>query len=443
MLPEEFFKCKGKENVRNKLFNFYYDSCLLAIAILALPWLVYQMVVRKKYRNSLAQRLGWKFPKIDKGDRRLIWMHAVSMGETRALIALAKQMKQETPDALLVISSVTETGHAEAKRSIPCADYHLFLPLDFHAVVSPLMKKVKPDLVILSETDYWYNFIKCAKREGAQLAVVNGKMSERSLNRYCRFPALSKRMFSPFDFFCLQNELYKERLMKVGAPSQKCVVTGNLKLDSQQQAPNDEALARLRSLLGIAPGNLVITVGSTHDPEEKWLLQGCLKKQIGKAKMIFVPRHPERFDSVAAFLESEGIAYARYSQLADNPEKASSADVILIDAMGLLTQCYRLSDIAIVCGSYVSHVGGHNILEPSAYGVPVLFGPHMHTQTEFVALMESYQAGKQVTLEQLEAEVDHLLQDSTARKAIGDRGLQLIQDSRGATKRTLEALRLS
>lgn len=424
-----------KMHANNKFFNLFYDLSLILIALASLPWLLYQMTVHKKYRHSLALRCGIGYPKIYKKNRFTVWLHAPSLGETKAIVSLVRLIKTQFPDAMLLISSISETGHAEAKRSIP-ADHHLFLPFDFHWIVSPITKRIQPDLIILSETDYWHNFIKNTKKTGAKLVVVNGKMSERSLKNYKRCPSLAHHLFSPFDLFILQNEQYKERLLQLGVPAHKCIVTGNLKLDNKPPQLSDQEILQWRNLLGISENNPVIVVGSSHYPEEKWILDHIVKKCDNTVKTIIVPRHPERFNEVAQLLESERIPYIRYSDLKQNKENKRDCSIILMDAMGMLMQCYNIATLAIVGGSYVTHVGGHNILEPCIYGIPVLFGPHTYTQNEFVQLALNTGAGKQVSLDHLTDEVNKLLQDKKTREMMGQAGLQLIKNAKGATDKS-------
>jgi 3-deoxy-D-manno-octulosonic-acid transferase len=187
--------------------------------------------------------------------------------------------------------------------------------------------------------------------------------------------------------------------------------------------------------LGIKPKDPVLVIGSSHNPEELQLLE--VLEEVWKAfpdlKVLFVPRHPERFNEVASILQKHSITFRRLSQ---KGHAHTSAPVILIDAMGLLRKCYQLADIAIVAGSYTVKVGGHNVLEPSWYGVPVVFGPYMHSQPDLVDLMKEYGAGIQVSMEDLQSELIGLLLDSSRRKTLGEAGLRLSSDVHGATGKT-------
>lgn len=414
--------------------SFLYECCLVLIALCALPKFLFQMIFKGKYRKSFLKRLGVGFPVIKKEGRPLIWVHAVSLGETKAVSALVKTIKTEFKHPLIVFSTTTETGYVEACRTIG-ADYHVYLPFDFSWVVNPIMEHTAPDLVILCESDFWYNFLKAAKKYGAKIALVNGKLSVRSMERFHKVQFFADKLFSLIDLFCVQSQLYAKRFESIGVPTEKLAITGNIKFDGDYAKLPALQLEAWRRELGIKPKDPVLVVGSSHNPEEMQLLEVLEEvwKTFPDLKVLFVPRHPERFNEVASILQKHSITFRRLSQ---KGQEHSPAPVILIDAMGLLRKCYQLADIAIVAGSYTVKVGGHNVLEPSWYGVPVIFGPHMESQPDLVDLMKEYGAGVQVKMEDLESELMGLLLDANKRKTLGDAGLRLSSDVHGATEKT-------
>lgn len=422
------------------IFSFFYEIALWFLALSYLPKLIYDYFFRKKYKRSIIRRLGFNFPLIKKGKRPLIWVHAVSVGETKAISSLVKTMRNQLSNPVIVISSITETGHAEAKRSIQHADYHVYLPIDFRFIIGPIIKRTAPDLIVLSETDFWYNFLKSAKDAGAAVALVNGKISERSFSRLQKNPFFAKKLFSFFNICCIQSKHYRERFAALGLDENRMQVTGNLKFDDECSRLSKEQYETWKKQFHITPENQIVVVGSSHDPEEKLILEQfkSIWAQLPNVKLMIVPRHPERFNTVAGLLEKENIPYMRFSQLAAGFQNAK---VILVDAMGLLRKCYQLADLAIVAGSYTPRIGGHNILEPSWYGVPVIYGPFMHSQPELVELMEEYGAGVQVAMENLGAEVLELLKDPEKRAAIGQNGLRMLKDVNGATQKTWQILK--
>lgn len=420
-------------------FSFFYNLALLIYALFAAPKIIFDYLIRGKYRDSLFQKLGCGVPNINKEGRFLIWVHAVSMGETKAVTSLVRSLKKEYDNPIILVSSMTETGHIEAKKVLSCADDHLYLPFDFSWIIRPIVRRMAPDLVILSESDFWYNFLDSAKKGGAKIALVNGKMSRKSAFRYSLVKGFAKRLFSLFDVLCIQSDHYLSRFKSVGADERKIVITGNLKLDDEYpKVPKDE-LTAWKGKLGIGPNDQVVVIGSTHAPEERRLIEKfeSVWVKYPDLKVVLVPRHPERFDSVAATLEEMNVPFVRLSTM---HKKQGDERVILIDAMGLLRQCYQFADIAIVAGSFTDKVGGHNIVEPCYYGVPVLFGPHMETQPDLLKLVKTFEAGWQVDEKEVAAKVTLLLGDEAQRRELGQAGLTLVNNAQGATGRTLEAL---
>lgn len=422
------------------LLSLIYDLCLIFIGLIALPKFIYELIFKGKYRKSLLKRFGSSFPLIKKGDRPLVWIHAVSLGETKAVSALVKKIRSELHHPIIVFSTTTETGYVEACRSIT-ADYHVYLPFDFRWIIRPIIRRTAPDLLILCESDFWYNFISAAKKSGAHVVLVNGKISTTSLERFKKVPFFTKSLFHYVDLLCVQSHLYRQRFEELGIPPEKIEVTGNMKFDGDYQKLPASQLVAWRRELGINTEDPVIVVGSSHNPEESLLLKVMSEvwQKYPNVKVMIVPRHPERFNEVAGILQKNNINYRRLSQ--KKRDDKLGMPVILIDAMGLLRKCYQMADIAIVAGSYTSKVGGHNILEPSWYGVPVLFGPHMHSQPDLLELVKEYRAGMQVSLEELPGVLLNLLGQPNECKLLGQAGLRLAGDIHGATGKTWDLIK--
>ncbi len=390
------------------LYNF-------VLALLLPLW-----IWKEKKRAHIAERIGLKLPALSPAT---IWIHAVSMGETRAVMQLVTELQKNHS---IVFSTTTETGLAEAKKLFPNIAGHFILPIDFSWTIRRLRKKINPRLLVLVESDFWYNLITLG---APKVVLVNGKISERSANRFQKLRFLARKIFTPISLFCVQSENYKDRFCRIGIPASKIAVTGNLKLDAPA-TPIDKEQWRKR--LSIDPQDRVITLGSTHDCEEELLLDALASLPL---KILLVPRHPERFDAIADLLKRKGIDFVRYSEGKPDPSKR----VVLVDAMGILNACYQLSELAIVAGSFTSRIGGHNIFEPAALGVPVIFGPHMHSQKELVDLVLGAQAGRQVTIEELRSLIEEFLKNPPA--AMAEAGRKLAQKSQEATSRTIEAIR--
>lgn len=421
------------------MFRFFYELGIHLLASISFPFLLYKALTEGKYRRSFPCRLGLGFPKIQKGDRECFWVHAVSVGETKAIAPFVKCLRQKHPEALIVFSNITETGHAEAIRSVPHADHHVYLPFDFSYIVRPLLKKLRPDHVFLCETDFWFNFLKAAKDFGAHISLLNGKLSERSLKRFSKVSFFSKHLLSLPDQFFVQSPLHKKRFEKVGVCKEKISAMGNFKLDSEVIPLCDQEREQWKKTFALQEGEFVLTLGSTHAPEEEILFKELKKvwKTYPSLKVLLAPRHPERCPQIKELMKKEGIPFIPYSKM---EEKTGNEWVVLIDCIGLLRTCYQLSDVAVVAGSYTEKVGGHNILEPCFYGVPAICGPHMHSQLDFLDLFKEYSVGWQVPKESFAEKVRELLASSEKRREMGQRGLQAVESGKGATKRTYEKI---
>jgi len=417
-----------------------YEISLWLLALLTLPKFLYEMLIYKKYRHSFLKRFGADLLHFEKKQKLVIWIHAVSLGETKAVVALSKELKKKYPQSTLIISSITETGHQEAKKSISGADYHLYLPFDFNFLARRIIKRFSPDLVLLSESDFWFNFLRHAKKKGASIVLVNGKISERSAQRFAKFSFFSKQLFDLFDLFCLQNSSYVHRFKKMGISSEKIVVTGNLKFDDEYPLLTDEEIIAWQKKLAIKTDSPVLTIGSTHHPEEMLLIP--ILQEVWKTypdlKVLLIPRHPERYAEAGKILEKQNISWINYTELQD--AKSHDARVIVLNVMGLLRIAYQLSSVSIVGGSYTPKIGGHNVLEPCWYGKPVIFGPFMHTQVEFVELVKKYECGLQVELKDLSRILIALLQNNEEKMRFGMNGIRMMQNLRGSTNRSLKLL---
>lgn len=402
-----------------------YNTFLFFAALLLIPKFLWDFLLHKKYRSSFLERFGIKVPNLDKiRGKKPIWIHAVSLGEVKAAAPFIHQILKEDPKAVICLSTTTETGQAEAKKHFPHLGAHFFLPLDFSFIIRRLVKQIDPQILILVEGDFWYHLLKAVP----QAVVINGKISEASLRRFQLIPSFSRKLFSEIDFFCVQNETYQKRFISLGVDPKKIGVTGNLKLDHLPVKVDKDGLKKELGIQGP-----VVTLASTHAPEEEELLAALERvfNAMESLTLIVVPRHPERFDTVASLLEKKGISFFRYSE---RSERKGNERILLVDALGILTHFYQISDIAIVGGSFGSHVGGHNVFEPAALGIPTLFGPHMASQKDLVKIVVEAGIGFQVELTNLGSTVKELL--STSSLQIRQSGRKLGEMMQGSTLKT-------
>lgn len=375
------------------MLRWLYNVALLLFVFISLPKWLCEWVYHKKHRRSLLAKLGLKLPSFKQKRGVRIWVHSISVGETKAAIPFIEQLQQELPEASVILSVITETGYDQALSLN--IDGLFYLPLDFSWTMRKLIKRIQPDLLLLVEGDFWFNLTTLAPH----VALINGKISEKSLSRFKKVPFFSRSLFQKIELFCVQSNRFAARFVQLGVDPSLLVVTGNLKCDMPPPSLIDPAR------LGITSTDRILTIGSTHDPEETLLLDALLPlfQKFPNLKILIVPRHPERFSHVASLLKKKDIAFDLYSSQTHNSR------ILLVDTMGILGSCYRLSELAIVGGSFVPHIGGHNIVEPTALGTPVLFGPFMEAQQDLVQLVTEAGSGQQVSLETLASTVQKLL----------------------------------
>ena len=418
------------------MIYFLYSLLLAAGLLLSLPYWIFQIVRHGKYRASLWERLGKVAERIaTSGDKRpVIWVHAVSVGEVLAVSTLVAQMQKSMAQYRIVISTTTETGQALARKRFGEENVFYF-PIDLGFAIRPYLKMLRPQLVVLAETEFWPNFLRLAHDGGAQIAVVNARISDRSHPNYRRFRALWQRELANIDLFLAQTERDADRLKSIGADSTRVRVTGNLKFD-QSVGTSPQIVERLRR--SFADSGTILVCGSTVEGEEPLLLKvfkNVLEKHP-RAVMLLAPRHPERFDAVAALVQSSGIPLWRRSQW--NSETIEGG-IFLVDSIGELAALYALADVAFVGGSLVPR-GGHNIIEPALHGVAILVGEHTENFRDIVGLFQSHDAVRVASPEGFGAILMRLLADAAERAALGQRAAETMKSQIGATDRTLEAL---
>ncbi|MCH9631126.1 MAG: 3-deoxy-D-manno-octulosonic acid transferase [Chlamydiia bacterium] len=398
-----------------------------------MPKVLFQRFSSGKYKKSLPFKLGLKFPNFSKVKPSSIWIHAGSVGETKAAIAFAKLARESLPDSSIVFSTTTETGLDEVKRSMSFLDEAFYLPYDFSWILKKYFKRLNPRLLVLVESDLWPNLLNIAKQSATKTLLINGRLSEKSLKRHILLKSFSKKLFKDIDMCCIQNDEYLQRFLKIGINESKLKVCGNLKFDTPIKVSSPNEIKKLKAKLGILPQHRVITIGSTHHNEEKLLLQAIepLLRSDHNLKVILVPRHPERFIEVEKYLHEHHRQYLKYS----NADALTGYEkILLIDAMGMLGQCYEISDVAIVAGSYVN-IGGHNLLEPIEYGVPVVFGPYIHAQKELARLVIDAEVGQKKELSTLADTIRFYLYSENAKELFDGKCKLLLAHCRGSSKK--------
>jgi 3-deoxy-D-manno-octulosonic-acid transferase len=418
------------------MYCFY--SALLAIGlVLSLPYWLWQTLRHGKYRTALGERLG-RLPGRLGGEpsRPTIWVHAVSVGEVLAVSGLVGKLRRRYPQYRVVVSTTTDTGQKLARTRFGEENVFYF-PLDFAFAIRPYLRMLRPQLIVLAETEFWPNFLRLAHNSGARIAVVNARISDRSWPGYRRFRWFLVKVLQPIDLFLTQTEADRKRLAEIGAPAEHIQVSGNLKFDIAVPV-TPPIVASLRATFQEAGAGPVIVCGSTVDDEEPLLLRAFenVLASHPRAVMILAPRHPERFGAVAQLLEQLGIRFWRRSLWSGD---SIAGGVLLVDTIGELASLYALADVAFVGGSLVPR-GGHNIIEPAQHGVPILVGNHNENFRDMVELFQSRDAVRVVGPAELPLAFMELFSNETERIALGRRAAETLRSQTGATERTVEAL---
>ena len=415
------------------LLNLIYLAAWLLLA----PWLCWQAWYRKKPMRGLAAKWFGLEPDAQTRDGRPVaWFHGVSVGEIHLLRQVVARFRQRFPDWQCVVSTTTNTGHDEACKHF--ADLRvIYWPFDFTWAVKSALRAIQPTLVVLSEGEIWPNFVWAAKQQGVKVAVINGRMSPRSASRFHYFRWLLAGVFAKLDWIGVQNDEYRQHYIELGAVN--VVTTGNIKYDGVSVERHNPKTDAMHGLLGIASDALVWVAGSTQDPEESIAIDIYRRAKMThpRLRLILVPRHPERFDEVARLLNESGLPFVRRSAGTPMPREA----IILGDTMGELSAIWGLADVAFVGGSLDGKRGGQNMIEPSAYGAAVLFGPHAWNFKQTVADLLACSGAIEVqNASALEAAVIRLLDDASMQHQLGAAARAFVLSQQGATGRTLDQL---
>lgn len=417
------------------MITIFYNSALFLVTLCLFPQLLLKWVLRGD--RSLFSYLGGDLPLKRDFSKKCFLFYAVSVGETKALSSFYSKVKLQYPEAEFFIASRTVTGQEEAKRSLPLADGYFILPLDFSWSMRRLYRRLHPTAVFIVEGDLWYHFLQEAKKQNIFTALISAKISERSYKRFKNFPSFSRFLFSSFSLICAQSKLFADRLIELGANPSSTFITGNLKLESSVGKLSSLQKREWRQKLGICSDDFVLVVGSTHAPEEEGILEVLLPlwQKYPQLKCFIVPRHPERFVEVSRMLSEKGLSFIAYSNLAC---KTGKERLVCIDTMGLLTNLYQISDVAIVAGSFASHLKGHNIIEPIQQGVPVLFGPYMSDQADLVKEVLAAKAGVQINLDSLSCVLEGFLQDSSFLEDLSLAGKKFVSTFQDTATKTAD-----
>ncbi len=405
--------------------------------VLGLPFgvaaLMWRLATRPEYRPALGERFGQVAP--SPPEKRVIWLHAVSVGEVISVVPLVNTIRERYPEAHLVISCGTPTGRATAEEKLAgVVDRVVYLAYDLPPLVWAAVRHIRPDLMLLVETEIWPNLLLALNRKRVPVMLVNGRISRRSFPRYLRMRRLMFDALTPIGRMLMQTPRDAGRMRRIGAPREKITVLGNLKYDQPVPDVSEAELDDYAAALGLDRTRPVLLAGSTHEGEETALARvwQTLRQRFPQLQLVIAVRHPHRAAGVVTQLAGLGLSVGRKS-LGDCVGK----DVVLLDTVGELAAHYRLATVAFIGGSLVP-VGGHNPLEPAAMGVPVVYGGHVTNFLGPCGSLEASHAAVRVTDEAHLAEVlTGLFADPARCQRMGEAGKAVFRLNRGAVARTM------
>ena len=410
---------------------FIYTLILTFGLIVTFP---YYLIRFRKYSPTFADRLGFlKIPHM----RQSIWVHAVSVGEVRAVEKLLERLRQQFPDKPLVVSTATSTGQQLARQRHDIVDQTFYFPIDLPFCVRRVLDRVNPEMVIIAETEIWPNFLRACRVRGARVVMINGRISDRSFSRYRLARRWLRRVFEDYTIIGMQSDMDRQRIEAIGADPRKVAVFGNLKYDAPPAAGQvDDALSTI-----LQDWNLLWIAASTMPGEEELVLDAfrqLLPTHPG-LKLLVAPRHPDRFGSVAGLIREKGIEFVQRTQLQAS-SRPESACILLLDTIGELATVFQYATIVYMGGSLVA-TGGHNVLEPARHSKPIVFGPHMENFRDIARVFLEANAAIQIsTAAELAPTISRILSNPAKAAGLGRNAFAIVQQNTGATERVLKIL---
>ncbi|PKH01605.1 3-deoxy-D-manno-octulosonic acid transferase [Psychromonas sp. MB-3u-54] len=422
------------------LIRFIYSALLILIA----PFFLYKLYKRKEGKPSVGKR--WKehfgqTPKLNNQSVQPIWIHAVSVGEVIAVTALIRALKKQMPELLIVLTTTTSTGAEQAKKLIPLVE-HRYMPLDFNFAVKGFLKKIKPRQLLIMETELWPNTLHNVAKKLIPIVIINARLSQRSADRYAKFPAIFNLLAGNISKILCQHQDDAKRFTELGINADKVHVTGSIKFDIEITPQVKNAARALRSELGTQ--HPIWIAASTHQGEDEQVLAAHKKvlQTFPNALLILVPRHPERFNEVLLLCQRNYFSVIKRSM---KNKITANTQVYLADTMGEMLILLGAADICFMGGSLIGDkVGGHNLLEPAALGIPSLTGPSYFNFTEITKQLNNADATTIIhNANELAEQLISLFSNSEKLQQQGQSALKIVQQNQGAILKTLQQLQLT
>ena len=427
------------------MYILYNILVTLVFIFLALPYFLYRLVVEKGFVHRFRQSMGLVHrEEINPvANTNCIWIHGASVGEMVAISPLVKEMKNIMPERKVLVSAVTVGGYDMARQIMPEADAIINFPLDLPWVASSMVRRVRPGIFMMVETELWPNFLRAIRERSIPVMMVNGRISEKSAKNYRYLFSLLRDMLNTISRFCMQSSIDAKYITQLGADPEKIFVTGNTKFDQTYAEVSSEDLANYKTELGLGEDAWpVIVAGSTHRTEEEAVLTSftALRKKYPRARLIIAPRKLNRIEEIKKVNAKFGYEMGFRSKLKEMEGLRPEFPVLLLDTIGELGRIYALGDIVFVGGSLVRY-GGHNVLEPAAHAKPILVGPSMEDFKDSYSLLSKAGACRMVAdADGLTEAFLEIARDDVLRKKMGAASIQIIRENRGAALKTIHYL---
>jgi len=430
--------------------TFVFDLIYFLIATAVSPVVVYRMVRYGRYRTGWANRFG-KIIRKDPALKKCIWLHAVSVGEVNASKTIIKELENKFGDYEIVITTTTDTGFARAGSLFGDNHKVFYFPLDFSWIMRQAFLNIHPSICLLMELEVWPNFVQIARKLNVPVVLINGRISDKSFDRYKKVKPIAKKIFRNLGLVLAQTDQYAQRFREIGCPGKKVIVAGSLKYDTAQITDKVEGADVLAAQLGIKKEKLWVA-GATGNDEEKIILDVYQnlkqRKEFKNLRLVIVPRKPERFDEVAQLITQNGLSLIRYSEIKKAAAEKSSIinyplsinTVILGDTMGDLRKFYSLAAVIFVGRSLVP-MGGSDMAEAAALGKCTIFGPHAFNFKQTVDTLLAEQGAIMVRDKQeLLKMMQKCLTEPDFAASIARNGREVIRKNQGATQKTIEQI---
>lgn len=423
-----------------------YSLLFTCGVFLAAPYYLWRLRGSNHSASGWGERFGFLPEALQQSEPGAIWIHAVSVGETLAVVSLVRELQQRYPGRKIFLSHVTPAGREAGQRRLSGVAGQFFLPLDWKWSVSRALERIRPGLLVIVETELWPNLMRAARRRGVRTVLVNARLSERSFRRYRWAGSFMRRVLGNTDRICAQSELDCERFRSLGAPSDRVVVTGNLKFDFAPPRLGEFPVL-LRKAFGTAGRQPVLVAASTMPGEEALIMPAWaeVQRRFPKAVLILAPRHPARFAEVAALASGQGLDFVSRTNLKTDVQgmasQLASAGILLLDTIGELAGIFELANVVFMGGSLIP-TGGHNLLEPGFWAKPIVFGPYMENFRDIARLFLTSGAALQVADSgKLGTAILDLLDDPPRARKLGEAARAVLDRERGTTDRVLAQLK--